>query len=154
MIETPAQKNAILTWTEQRDNLLKEIGVLKTEKEAIQKENKEEAASAEELRLKSAEIQGRIDVLEVLENRQKSSLSIEIVGDLSAAGSMQIIAVDSDSTETILGTFELADGQGLTLQDVTGQPGRPRFEFNPDQNAVMRTVGGTFTGTIARSIRN
>ena len=79
MIETPAQKNAILTWTEQRDNLLKEIGVLKTEKEAIQKENKEEAASAEELRLKSAEIQGRIDVLEVLENRQKSSLSIEIV---------------------------------------------------------------------------
>jgi len=78
----------------------------------------------------------------------------EIVGDLSAAGSMQIIAVDSDSTETILGTFELADGQGLTLQDVTGQPGRPRFEFNPDQNAVMRTVGGTFTGTMARSIRN
>jgi len=79
MIETPAQKNAILTWTEQRDNLLKEIGVLNTEKEAIQKANKEEAASAEELRLKSAEIQGRLDMLEVLENRQKSSLSIEIV---------------------------------------------------------------------------
>ena len=79
MIETPAQKNAILTWTEQRDLLLKEIGVLNTEKETIQKANKEEAASAEELRLKSAEIQGTLYVLEVLENRQKSSLSIEIV---------------------------------------------------------------------------
>jgi len=79
MIETPAQKNAILTWTEQRDNLLKEIGVLNTEKEAIHKANKEQAESADELRLKSAEIQGRLDVLEVLENRQKSSLSIEIV---------------------------------------------------------------------------
>jgi len=79
MIETPAQKNAILTWTEQRDLLLKEIGVLNTEKEAIHKANKEQAESADELRLKSAEIQGRLDVLEVLENRQKSSLSIEIV---------------------------------------------------------------------------
>lgn len=77
----------------------------------------------------------------------------EIIGDMSAAGAMSIIAIDSDTTEHILGTFNLADGQGLTLQDEPGQDNRPRFEFNPDQNAVMRTVTGTFTGSMDRSIR-
>lgn len=77
----------------------------------------------------------------------------EIIGDLSAAGTMSIIAIDSDATEHILGTFNLADGQGLTLQDEPGQDNRPRFEFNPDQNAVMRCVTGTFTGSMDRSIR-
>jgi hypothetical protein len=78
----------------------------------------------------------------------------EIIGDMSAAGTMSIIAIDSDATEHVLATFTLADGQGLTLQDEPGEDNRPRFEFNPDQNAVMRTVGGTFTGAMDRSIRN
>lgn len=77
----------------------------------------------------------------------------EIIGDLSAAGTMSIIAIDADTTEHILGTFTLADGQGLTLQDEPGQDNRPRFEFNPGQNAVMRTSGGTFVGSMDRSIR-
>lgn len=77
----------------------------------------------------------------------------EIIGDLSAAGSMSIIAIDADTTEHILGTFNLGDGQGLTLQDEPGQGGRPRFEFNPGQSAVMRTSGGDFSGSMDRSIR-
>lgn len=77
----------------------------------------------------------------------------EIIGDLSAAGTMSIIAIDVDTTEHILGTFTLADGQGLTLQDEPGQDNRPRFEFNPGQNAVMRTSGGTFVGSMDRSVR-
>ena len=78
----------------------------------------------------------------------------EIIGDLSAAGTVSIIAIDSDTTEHVLGTFNLADGQGLTLQDEPGEDNRPRFEFNPDQNAVMRTVTGTFTGSMDYSTRN
>lgn len=78
----------------------------------------------------------------------------EIIGDLSAAGTMEVIAIDSDSTEHVLGTFNLADGQGLTLQDEPGDDQRPRFEFNPDQDAVIRTTGGTFTGSLDWSKRN
>jgi len=78
----------------------------------------------------------------------------EIIGDLSAAGSMSIVAINSAAAERVLGTFNLADGQGLTLQDQSGQDNRPRFEFNPDENAVMRCVTGTFTGSLERSIRN
>jgi len=78
----------------------------------------------------------------------------EIIGDLSTAGSMSIIAINSAAAERVLGTFNLGDGQGLTLQDQSGQDNRPRFEFNPDENAVMRCVTGTFTGSLERSIRN
>lgn len=77
----------------------------------------------------------------------------EIIGDLSAAGTVEILAIDADTTEHPLATFTLADGQGLTLQDEPGEDNRPRFEFKPGQNAVMRTGGGTFIGALDRSIR-
>lgn len=77
----------------------------------------------------------------------------EIIGDLSAAGTVEILAIDSDNTEHSLATFDLEDGQGLTLQDESGEDNRPRFEFNPDQDAVMRTVGATFIGAMDSSIR-
>lgn len=77
----------------------------------------------------------------------------EIIGDLSAAGVVSIIAIDADTTEHILATFNLADGQGLTLQDEPGEDNRPRFEFNPGQNAVMRTSGGDFKGGLHWSKR-
>lgn len=78
----------------------------------------------------------------------------ELIGDLSAAGTVSVIAIDSNATEHILGTFNLADGQGLTLQDEPGEDNRPRFEFNPDQNAVLRCVTGTFIGSMHYSLRN
>lgn len=77
----------------------------------------------------------------------------EIIGDLSAAGTVSIIAIDSDATEHILATFDLDDGQGLTLQDEPGEDNRPRFEFNPDQDAVMRTGGADFIGGLHWSKR-
>ncbi len=79
----------------------------------------------------------------------------ELIGDLTAAGTVSVIAIDADTTEHILGTFELADGQGLTLQDEPGEDNRPRFEFNPGQNAVLRVSSGpTFKGSMHYSFRN
>ncbi len=77
----------------------------------------------------------------------------ELIGDLSAAGTVSVIAIDADTTEHNLGTFELGDGQGLTLQDEPGEDNRPRFEFKPGQNAVLRVSGATFKGSMHRSIR-
>lgn len=77
----------------------------------------------------------------------------EIIGDLSAAGTMSVVAIDASAGERILGTFTLADGQGLTLQDEPGEDNRPRFEFRPDENAVIRTSGGTFVGSLHWSKR-
>lgn len=77
----------------------------------------------------------------------------ELIGDLSAAGTLSVVAIDAEANERILGTFVLADGQGLTLQDEPGEDNRPRFEFNPGEDAVLRTVGATFTGSMHWSKR-
>lgn len=77
----------------------------------------------------------------------------ELIGDLSAAGSLTVVA-KSGATEEILGYFELSDGQGLTLQDESGEDNRPRFEFKPGYDAVLRVTGGEFNGSVHWSIRN
>ena len=77
----------------------------------------------------------------------------ELIGDLASAGSLTVIA-KSGATEEILGYFELGDGQGLTLQDEPGEDNRPRFEFKPGYDAVLRVTGGEFNGSVHWSIRN
>lgn len=93
------------------------------------------------------------DTLLIARNPEAWNYIHEIIGDLSAAGTVTILGIDSDAVEEIMATFTLADGQGLTLQDEPGEDNRPRFEFRPDQDAVMRTTGGTFIGAMDRSIR-
>lgn len=76
----------------------------------------------------------------------------ELIGDLAAAGTMIVVAKNG-SAERELGEFVLADGQGLTLQDEPGEDNRPRFEFKPGENAVLRVTGGAFNGSVHWSIR-
>lgn len=78
----------------------------------------------------------------------------ELIGDLSAAGNLTVIAKNQSAVERELGHFTLADGQGLTLQDEPGEDNRPRFEFKPGEDAVLRTTGGNFIGAVHWSIRN
>jgi hypothetical protein len=72
----------------------------------------------------------------------------ELIGDLSAAGTLVI-----KSGSTSLGSFELADGQGLTLQDQPGNDNVPRFYIKPGENFVLTTTGGTFKGSCNYSLR-
>lgn len=76
----------------------------------------------------------------------------ELIGDLAAAGTL-IVLGKNGSDEEIMGTFVLADGQGLTLQDEPGEDNRPRFEFKPGWNVVLRVTGGAFNGAVDWSIR-
>ncbi len=75
-----------------------------------------------------------------------------LTGDMSAAGTFSVVAVNPDASETILATFTLDTGQGLNLSDEPGEDNRPRFEFNPAQNFVIRTTGGTFAGACHYSL--
>lgn len=76
----------------------------------------------------------------------------ELIGDLAAAGTLEVIS-KLGGDEEVLGHFELGDGQGLTLQDEPGEDNRPRFEFKPGYNAVLRVTGGEFNGSVHWSIR-
>jgi len=78
----------------------------------------------------------------------------ELLGDLSAAGTLRIIAINQSAVERILGGVDLADAQGVTFQDEPGEDNRPRFEVKPGEDVVLRVTGGTFTGSLHWSIRN
>lgn len=71
----------------------------------------------------------------------------ELIGDLAAAGTLSVIAINGAAAERILATFELGDGQGITEQDEPGEDNRPRFEFKPGEKVTLRVTGGTFKGS-------
>ncbi len=76
----------------------------------------------------------------------------ELIGDLAAAGNLSVVAIDQEAAERVLATFTLGDGQGITLQDEPGEDNRPRFEFKPGEDVVLRVTGGSFIGSCHYSI--
>lgn len=72
----------------------------------------------------------------------------ELIGDLAAAGSIEILAGSRS-----LGKFNLDAGQGLTEQDEPGMDGVPRFECRPGEDFKVVVTGGAFTGSIDYSFR-
>ncbi len=77
----------------------------------------------------------------------------ELMGDLAATGTLSVIAKTVGDVETILATYDLDAGQGLTVSDEPGEDNRPRFEFKPGQRVILRVTGGTFTGAAHYSLR-
>lgn len=77
----------------------------------------------------------------------------ELIGDLAATGTLSVVAINQAAAERILATFNLDSGQGITLQDEPGEDNRPRFEFKPGEDVVLRVTGGTFTGALHYSFR-
>jgi len=72
----------------------------------------------------------------------------ELIGDLAAAGSLEIL-----SGATSLAKFYLGDGQGLTEQDEPGMDGVARFMCKPGDAFILVTTGGAFNGSIDYSLR-
>lgn len=79
----------------------------------------------------------------------------ELIGDMDSAGFIEVLAVThATGIERNLAKINLADSQGITLQDEPGEDNRPRFEFNPHEDAVIRVSGGNFVGSLDWSKRN
>lgn len=77
----------------------------------------------------------------------------EIIGDLAVTGDLTVVAINAAAAERVLATFDLDAGQGLTISDEPGEDNRPRFEFFPGEDFVLRVTGGAFTGTTHYSYR-
>lgn len=77
----------------------------------------------------------------------------ELMGDLGVTGTLSIVAINAAAGERILATYDLDAGQGLTVSDEPGEDNRPRFEFYPGEDIVLRVTGGTFTGAAHYSLR-
>ena len=72
----------------------------------------------------------------------------EIIGDLSADGTLEVLA----GTRS-LAKFSLDKGQGLTMTDEPGMDGAPRLEVRPGEALILSAVTGTFNGAIDYSLR-
>lgn len=75
---TPVQQKAIQSWADQRDKLLKEIGVYATERDSRKREANDEALRLADLHISIAEARGRIAELNALEERIRTSVSTDV----------------------------------------------------------------------------
>ncbi len=73
----------------------------------------------------------------------------EVIGDLDAADTLLIKAGARS-----LASFALDAGQGLTENDINGDPGVPRFKCRPGEAFILNIAGGaTFNGSVVYSKR-
>jgi len=72
----------------------------------------------------------------------------EIIGDLSAAGTLAVM-----DGSVSLAAFSLDAGQGLTASDEPGNDNVARFKIRPGQDLKFITTGGIFNGSIDYSYR-
>lgn len=71
----------------------------------------------------------------------------ELIGDLAANGTL-----DVKCGSTVVASFTLDLGQGITEQDVPGEDNRPRFECKPGDAFSLVVTGGTFNGACQYSL--
>jgi len=71
-----------------------------------------------------------------------------LIGDMATGGNL-IIRSDS----TVLASFALDTGQGLTEQDEPGNDNVPRFQCPPGEAFILEVTGGTFNGSCNYSFR-
>jgi DNA repair exonuclease SbcCD ATPase subunit len=127
------QRDNLKTWAEQRDSLLSELSVLRTESEKLQKLNNELAASHTAVIASINEIKGGIAELKIRENElqfiiskevaslqsQKSTLEAEVaaMSKLVEALTFQKTSLEAD-VSFALSAFEVIKGETLLLDKV------------------------------------
>jgi predicted nucleic acid-binding Zn-ribbon protein len=130
---TTEQNDNLKTWAGQRDSLLSEISVLRTENEKLQKLNKDLAFSNLDIETRTSEIRGRLQELKDKENEplnflpkevaslqsQKSVLESEItnLSKMVELLTSQKTSLGAD-VSFILSTFEVIKGETLLLDKV------------------------------------
>jgi len=130
---TKEQKAKLVTWAEQRDELLSEISILRAAEEKLRATNKELASSNSDIEARMNEIRGRIEELKIKENElpaviskevaflesKKSTLEAEItvLGKLLEVLKPQKGALEAD-IEKALAIFEVIKGETLLLDKV------------------------------------
>jgi len=72
----------------------------------------------------------------------------ELIGSSSAATTLQI-----KSGSTVMHEFTLDAGQGLTLSDIAGEEGAPRFRIKPADDFIINVTAAGFKGGLSYSLR-
>lgn len=107
---TLEQVKNLQTWAEQRDSILSEISILKTESEGLQKKNRDLADSNTELVNRMNEIKGRIEELKIKESELPPVISKEVS---SLQSQKNVLEIEVSSLKKIV---ELLSSQKTSLE--------------------------------------
>jgi hypothetical protein len=133
---TPEQQKAIKNWTEQRDSLLREIGIRTNEFREIQVKVMDASASLTDLELRIAEAKGRLAEIDALEERARTSVSTDIAelevrksrlegecalkeAELKSADEKHVIVVSA--TAELSAAHDVMKDQAAIVNRVTGE---------------------------------
>jgi len=137
----------IETWTEKRDTLLREIGILETQKFENTKENAQAGLNLEEINKQIAEVRGRLAELEALEERKKNSLSIEVAELEARKSRLEGECVEKEKAIVKATEEENRISDSITL--LSNAHGKMS-----DQAAIVNKVVGDMTETTQNHVNN
>lgn len=147
---TPEQKKQLASWASQRDTILGEIAVKRTEKESLIKEVQSLAASKTEISNDIQKAIGRLEVIELSEESRVKLISIEVV-DLNIQKSVLQTEVNSLGKEVVV----LKEAKANLHDDVTAITKIHETVFSRVSD-IERIIGATVTlnSTNAQEIKN
>lgn len=130
---TPAQVKVIETWTEKRDGLLREVGVLQTQLDNGRKESTQSGLNLAQLHKDIEFAKGRLTELDALEERHKNSLSIEVAELIARKSRLEAECLDLDKQKENSYTE-----QSQVVNSITGL--REAHDKMVDQAKIVDTV--------------
>lgn len=166
---TPQQRQAIKTWTEERDELRREIGVLTTERDERKKEVEEQGAALTDLHTQIAEARGRISEMDALEQRFKNSLATDVAqlmerksrleseietkeAELKAVSDKHVVVVAAIGE--LSKAHEVIKGQAATVDDIVANVAETSNQHLAEAKVLIESVRSIATEVIEKGNEN
>lgn len=166
---TPQQRKVIETWTEQRDTLLREIGLYTTERDDLRKSLSEAGLSLADLHNSISEARGRLAELTALEERHKDSVSIEVAQlearksrlegeclaqEASLKASKEEQQSVAESTTVLKVAHEVMKDQAAVVNSVVGQIIETSQLHTSDMKTIMAEIKSVADDVIEKGNAN
>jgi hypothetical protein len=141
---TPPQRQMIQTWTEARDTLLRENGVLSIDLEEKRKLVTQAGLDLIDIQTQLAESRGRLLELQALEDRHKDSVSIEVSELVARKSRLEAEVLEKENRNTELDALH---GKKTEAIETLGTA----HDRMKDQASIMDSVVGEFIETVRLS---
>ena len=156
-------------WTEQRDALLREIGIYTIERDTVKKESEAQGLALADLHIQIGEARGRIAELTALEERYKTSVSTEVsvlevrksrlegectVLEERAKGADEKYAIVTMATNDLQIAHDTMKDQSMIVSKVVGEIIQTSQIHTSDMKSVMEEIRTISTEVIDKSNKN
>lgn len=166
---TPDQKSKLVSWAEQRDTILREIGNAKIELDSINLSKKDAAISHTEISGRISEAKGRLAEIDAAEDRYRLSIATDIA-ELIARKSRLESEIETKTVElksidekknliiemitTLTNVHDKVFDRATAMDALIGHVVEIAQKHVSDTNGFMRNLGNAFQKMIDRGELN